>query len=196
MDTFVLDTSIFTNPDVYSQFGDDSQQAVEAFVRLAMHTQAQFFMPTSVYDELRKIKDLSGLTAHFELAVRIRSPRRFNLMIPSSFLYEFIEEVRYRIDRGLRIAEEWTKRASARERQDVGQLITKLRERYREGMRRGIIDSKEDVDVLLLAYELDAILVSADEGLRKWADKVGIDIIDPKNFKKILEGLIKYHSPT
>ncbi|GIX49740.1 MAG: UPF0278 protein [Candidatus Tectimicrobiota bacterium] len=193
MDRFVLDTSVFTNPDVYMQFGDDSQQAVAAFVDLALRTQAQFYMPTAVYEELRKMKDLSGLAAHFELAVRIRSPRRFSLMIPSSFLYEFIEEVRYRIDRGLRIAEEWTKRAGAREAQDVGQLISKLRERYREGMRRGIIDSKEDVDVLLLAYELDAILVSADEGLRKWADKVGIDIIDPKNLRQILEGLVKYH---
>jgi len=74
----------------------------------------------------------------------------------------------------------------------VGKIVNKLREKYREALRQGIIDSREDVDVLLLAYELDGIIVTADEGLRKWADKVGIKLIDPKNFKGILESLIKH----
>jgi hypothetical protein len=68
-------------------------------------------------------------------------------------------------------------------------LINKLRGRYREVLRQGILDSKEDVDVLLLAYELDGVLVSADEGMRKWADKVGITIVDPYHFRRILENL-------
>lgn len=196
MERFVLDTSVFTNPDVYVQFGDSGQHAVVAFAQLAGRTRAQFYMPSSVYDELRKMLRLGDLTAQFELVVQIRSPRRFNLMIPSGVLYEFTHEVRYRIDRGLRIAEEWTRRAGALTHQDVDELITKLRERYREAMRRGILDSTEDVDVLLLAYELDATLVSADEGLYTWADKVGISIIDPKNLKRILQGLIERHSPS
>jgi RNA ligase partner protein len=79
--------------------------------------------------------------------------------------------------------------------ESVGKLVGKLREKYREALRQGIIDSKEDVDVLLLSYELDGILVSGDEGLRKWADKVGIKLIDPKNFRGILESLIK-HKPS
>ena len=59
---------------------------------------------------------------------------------------------------GLRIAEEHTKEAGRMSEEDVGRLIKKLREKYREALRAGIIDSKEDLDVLLLAYELDAIL--------------------------------------
>jgi hypothetical protein len=51
----------------------------------------------------------------------------------------------------------------------------------------GILDSKEDVDVLLLSFELEGSLVCADEGLRKWADKAGIEIIHPLNFRRILE---------
>jgi RNA ligase partner protein len=191
MEQFVLDTSIFTNPDVYAQFGDNGQQALAAFAQLARRTNARFYMPLSVYDELRTMLHLGDLTALFELVVQIRSPRRFNLMIPSGVLYEFIHEVRYRINRGLRIAEEWTRRAGAMHDQEVGDLITRLRERYREAMRRGILDSTEDVDVLLLAYELDATLVAADEGLYTWADKVGISIINPKNLKQILQGLIE-----
>ena len=91
---------------------------------------------------------------------------------------------------GLRIAEEHTKEAGRMSEEDVGRLINKLREKYREALRAGIIDSKEDLDVLLLAYELDAILVSGDEGVRNWADKVGIKLIDPKGFRHMLESLL------
>lgn len=189
MDIFVLDTSLFTNPDIYSQFEKDQLGAIEDFITLASHSRAQFYMPTSVYEEFNKMVELGSLKPRFELVVRIRSPRRFNLMVPAEFLYEFIEEVRYRINKGLRIAEEHTKEAGRLTEEDVGRLINKLREKYREALRTGIIDSKEDLDVLLLAYELDGILVSGDEGLRDWADKVGIKLIDPKGFRFILESL-------
>ncbi|NPB07383.1 MAG: RNA ligase partner protein [Aquificae bacterium] len=190
METFVLDTSVFTNPEIYRTFEEDQRGAVENFIHLALNSGAEFYMPTSVYDELRKITDFGDLWAEFEMVVKIRSPRRFVLQIPAEVLYELIDEIRYRINKGLRIAEEHTREASSCE--DVGKLIAKLREKYREALRQGIIDSKEDVDVLLLAYELDGILVSADEGLRTWADKIGIKLINPKNFRQILESLIRH----
>jgi RNA ligase partner protein len=190
LERFVLDTSLFTNPDVFTQFGENTQASIGVFLEVARRVDAEFFMPGSVYDELRLIKDISELAADYESVVRLRSPRKFSLMIPSEILYEFIEEVRYRIDKGLRIAEESTKRAG-REQQDLGRLINRLRDKYREALRQGILDSKEDADVLLLAYELDGVLVSGDEGMRKWADKVGIKIINPKHFKRILENLAR-----
>jgi RNA ligase partner protein len=188
MQRFVLDTSIFTNPDVFRGFGADAQEAIRRFSGLARATGAEFYMPGSVYEELCKIKDLSTVGAEFESVVRIRSPRKHEITIPGALLYELIEEVRYRIDRGLRIAEEAAKEA-AQSTEDPGRLINKLRGRYREALRQGILDSKEDADVLLLSFELEAALVSADEGLRKWADKVGIEIVHPLNFPRILEKL-------
>lgn len=188
MPRLVLDTSVFTNPDVYSQFGDDADAAMAAFLALAARADAEFYMPTSVYDELRAMKDLGPMASDFELTVRIRSPRKESLHIPANLLYEFIEEVRTRIDRGLRVAEEHTRMSAG---QEVGQVINRLRERYREVLRRGILDSREDADVLLLAYELDGMLVSADEGLRKWADKIGIEIVTPKYLKGVLERLVE-----
>ena len=188
MNRFVLDTSIFTNPDVFRAFGPDAQQAIHTFSQLARATSSEFFMPGSVYEELGKIKDLSEVAAEFESVVRIRSPRKHELTIPGALLYELIEEVRYRIDRGLRIAEDAAKEA-AHATADPGKLINKLRGRYREALRQGILDSKEDVDVLLLSFELDGSLVCADEGLSKWADKVGIEIVHPLNFRQILEKL-------
>lgn len=191
MGPFVLDTSVFTNPDVYAQFGNDTLAAVEAFVALAKRVKTEFYMPRSVYEELRLMKDLSRVAGDYELVVRIRSPRKFQLQIPAEILYEFIEEVRLRIDRGLRIAEEHAKmgREGSQSADDIGRVIARLRERYREALRRGIIDSREDVDVLLLAYELDGVLVSADEGLRKWADKVGVMLLSPRNLLGTLESL-------
>jgi hypothetical protein len=62
-------------------------------------------------------------------------------------------------------------------------------------MRRGIIDSKEDADLFLLAYEMNGTLVSADEGLKKWSDRAGIKRINALNLRKILEGLIEHNPP-
>ncbi len=191
-EVFVLDTSVFTNPDVYRTFGPDTRAAVEAFLDLARRTPAEFYMPRSAYEELRLMKELEPLGPDFEATVRVRSPRRFGLMIPGDILYEFINEVRLRVDRGLRIAEEHTRMGREPHRaDDLGRIIAKLRERYREALRRGILDSREDADVLLLAYELDATLVAADEGLRTWADKVGIRTIEPRYFHSILTKLAK-----
>ncbi len=191
MERFILDTSVFTNPNCYRQFGDNSHTAIKQFLGLAYNTNAEYYMPSSVYDELRLIKDLDTVAPEFEAIVRIRSPRKFNLQIPANIIYEFIDEVRVRIDRGLRIAEEHTKMGrEGGATQDIGLVINRLRDRYREALRRGIIDSREDMDVLLLSYELDGVLTSADEGLRKWADKVGVKIIMPEHLRHILKNLV------
>ncbi len=191
MEKYVLDTSIFTNRHVSNQFDEEFPAAIELFCSLAFRTPAEFYMPTAVYEELRKMRELGALEADFQRTVKIRSPRRLDLPIPSELLYEFIEEVRMRIDRGLRIAEEWTRRAATEGTGDTGIYIAKLRERYRDAMRRGLIDSKEDADLFLLAYELDGTLVSADEGLKKWADKAGVKLVNALHLRRIMEGLIE-----
>ncbi len=191
MDHYVLDTSIFTNPEVYSQFGESAQVAMDAFLNLARRSRARFYMPSSVYEELCLIKK-GEVPPEFEAIVRIRSPRRFNILIPAGILYEFIEEVRLRIDRGLKIAEEHAKMVSSgAQSEEVGKVINRLRGRYREALRQGIIDSREDMDVLLLAYELDGVLLSADAGLRTWADKVGVMLIHPEHLLQVMEKLVE-----
>ncbi|ACD82067.1 RNA ligase partner protein [Candidatus Methylacidiphilum infernorum] len=193
MRKFVLDTSIFTNPDVSQQFGDDDSSVFSGFLSLASKAEALFYMPLSAYKELKLIKGTAFFSSDFEFIVHIRSPRKFNLLIPGSVLYDFIDEIRKRIDHGLRIAEEHLKLAGP----DGGtpipfdQLVNRLRNRYREALRQGILDSREDVDVILLAYELEAVLVTADEGMKKWADKMGIEILNASYLKDCLKNLIK-----
>lgn len=134
------------------------------------------------------MRDLQNLAADFETVVWVRSPRRFELTIPSDILYEFIDEVRTRIDRGLRIAEEHTRQAGAAETLNP-ELITHLRERFREAMRKGLVDSREDVDAVLLAMELDAELASADEGMRKLGNRMGIKLVTADYLRQVMENL-------
>ncbi|HIC09237.1 MAG TPA: RNA ligase partner protein [Aquificales bacterium] len=187
---FVLDTSIFTNPQLYKKFSNDIIDAAEDLLYLMEHSGAEFYMPLSVYDELQKMVKLNGLIPKFELVIRLRNPRKYNLLIPAEFVYDFISDLRNRINKGLRVAEEHVRNAQGKSRENLGEVIRSLREKYREALRQGILDSKEDVEVILLAYELDAILVSADEGIRKWAKELGIKLISPEYFKEILEELV------
>ncbi len=187
--TFVLDTSVFTNPQLYKKFSENILDAMKDLLYLMEHSQAEFYMPVSVYEELQKMVKLGKLIPKFELVIRLRNPRRYNLLIPAEFLYEFISDLRGRVNKGLRIAEEHVRNAQGKQKEDLGEVIRSLREKYREALRQGILDSKEDVEVLLLAYELDAILVSADEGIRNWAKKLGIKLISPDYFKELLEEL-------
>jgi hypothetical protein len=187
-DAIVLDTSVFTNPDTFPQFGENPEQAVENFIQLASRSPLQFFMPLSVYQELQKVVDFELVSGKLELVVKIRSPRRFMLMIPAEILYQFIEELRERINKGLRIAEQ------ALTTRDISEeeLIRRLRARYREALRQGIIDSKEDMDVILLAFELDAVLVSADQGISTWADKLGIKLLEAGSLRSLMESSIEH----
>ncbi len=92
-------------------------------------------------------------------------------------MYNFVGEMRDRINRGLRVSEK-----AVREFNDKDNAIRYLRENYRRVMREGIVDSKEDIDTILLAIEQKAILSTADEGQIKLAMELGIEIIEPKNF--------------
>ncbi len=195
MRRFVLDTSVFTNPHVSVQFGEEPTEALQTFLRLARRCPAEFYMPLSVYEEFRTMRELEAeLAGDLETEIWVRSPRRFSLTIPSDVLYEFIHEVRSRIDRGLRIAEEHTRRAGASAAMPPD-LITQLRERFREAMRKGLVDSREDVDAVLLAMELDAELASADEGMRKLGNRMGVKLVTAAYLRRVMENLAGEQSP-
>ncbi len=103
---------------------------------------------------------------------------------PALFLYEFVEEMRNRVNKGLRIAEKAVRGVAKADERDV---IQTLRQNYREALRDGIIDSKEDIDLVLLAKELDALLVSVDNGVVLWAEKLGVKWLMPTKFREYLE---------
>jgi RNA ligase partner protein len=185
----VLDTSLFVNPDVRESFGDTPTEALEAFLFLATQIHIlEFYMPPSIFEELLHFVEKDKIPEDLLLILNQKPPKKHELKCPAFLLYELIEDIRERVNKGLRIAE---KAVRSIEEKSSDEIIQDLRRKYREALREGIIDSREDVDLLLLAMELDALLVTADKGLIKWAEKLGIRWLFPEKFKNYLLGAIK-----
>lgn len=180
----VLDTSLFVNPDVRTAIGRTPTEALDTFLELAsVITILEFYMPPSIFEELMHFVDREKLSGDLLLVLNQKPPRKHDLKCPGFLLYELIEDIRDRVNKGLRAAEKAVRNS---ENKKPDEIIQDLRRKYREALREGIIDSKEDVDLLLLALELDAILITADLGLIKWAEKMGIQWVFPEKFKDYL----------
>jgi len=70
---------------------------------------------------------------------------------------------------------------------------TDFRKRYRIALRKGTLDSAPDLDVLLLAKELGAGVVAADEGIKVWAERLGLRFLSAKSFPKMMEEYLQYY---
>ncbi len=176
----VLDTSIFVNPEIRKDFGKTPRDALENFVSLIKDIDwIQAYMAPSAWDELLTfIEETSPIT---EIKIIKRAPRIHESVVPLSLIYDFIDEMRSRINKGLRIVEKGVRSESSAEN------IRKFRNEYREALRHGIIDSIADLDTLILAREIDGIIVTMDEGLIKWAKKLGVPYVDARKLKQLLE---------
>ncbi len=184
---FVIDTSIFLNAQTFYLLGETPQEAFKNFLeRIKEKRKLQFFMPISIKEELLKILNPTSINEKLLLKVRSLSPVRYDLKISALFLYEFVKEMRIRINKGLRVAEKFTRKGLKKEADEI-KLIKDLRDEFRDALRKGIIDSCQDVDLLLLAKQLNAILITEDEGLKIWADKLGIEVFETKDLKVLLE---------
>ncbi|WP_347272865.1 RNA ligase partner protein [Candidatus Kuenenia sp.] len=183
----IIDTSIFTNPDVYQTFGNDPTDALRSFLEIISKLKGPtFYMPQTIYEELLNFVEIKDIQVDLQMLLQQKSPKRYELTVPAFLLYELIEDVRQRIDKGLRVAEAAVRETSP---DTEPEAIANLRKKYRMALREGIIDSKEDVDLILLAKEMDGIMMTADTGIVKWADKLGIRYIDPRMLRSILDKL-------
>ncbi|MEK6621575.1 MAG: RNA ligase partner protein [Planctomycetota bacterium] len=183
----IIDTSIFTNPDVYQSFGESPTESLRSFLQIIGKLDGPtFYMPPSIFQELLNFVEIKDIPKDLQIRIFQKPPKRYEITVPAFLLYELIEDVRLRIDKGLRLAEEAVRETSP---ETEPEMIANLRKKYRAALREGIIDSKEDVDLILLAKEMDGILISADTGIVKWADKLGIRYIDPRLLRGILDKL-------
>ncbi len=187
-DKLVLDTSLFVNPEVRNDFGRSPTEAMNNFLELAEQVPSlEFYMPPSIFEELLNFVDKRRIPGALLAVIHQKSPCIHEMTTPAVFLYELIEDMRQRINKGLRVAEKAVRSAGDEGEREV---IKGMRKGYREALREGILDSKEDVDLILLAKELDAVLVTLDQGAIKWAEKLGIRWLMPEKFKEYLESFI------
>ncbi len=185
----VLDTSLFVNPDVRASLGATPMEALEQFLLLASQIRIlEFYMPPSIFDELLHFVERNKIPEDLLVILHQKPPKKHELKCPAFLLYELIEDIRERVNKGLRLAEKAVRSA---EHKKPDEIVQDLRKKYREALREGIIDSKEDVDLLLLAMELDALLITADQGLIKWAEKLGIKWLFPERFKDYLTAAVR-----
>ncbi|MBI5057651.1 MAG: RNA ligase partner protein [Nitrospirae bacterium] len=188
-DRVVLDTSLFVNPEVRNDFGDSPTEAINGFLQIAEQIPSlEFYMPSSIFQELLNFVNEKEIPGALLAVLHQKSPSKHELTCPAFFLYELIEDIRERVNKGLRIAEKAVRTAG---KSDEREVIQAMRKNYREALREGIIDSKEDVDLILLAKELDALLVTVDHGAIKWAEKLGIRWLLPSKFKEYLMSFIQ-----
>jgi len=186
VEKLVLDTSVFVNPDVRAAFGPTPTEALKTFASIASRTGSlEFYMPSSVFEELMNFVSLDELPAEVLLYLKQKSPKKHELNTPAFLLYELVEDIRDRVNKGLRLAEKAARGAASAGAPD--EQIKELRRKYRDALREGIIDSKEDVDLILLSMELQATLVTADRGAIKWADKLGVKWLVPEKFREYLD---------
>jgi len=181
---FVIDTSLFVNPYAREKFGKDPSSAVLGFVKFIEGLDIEVFIPPSIFNELKNFADAEAV-GELELVVKKRAPNTYGIYLPAAVLYDFIEDVRLRINKGLRLSEEFAKDNHP----DNDEKLRKLRDKYREAMRTGIIDSKEDFELVLLAKELEATLVSSDEGAIKFSSQIGCEHLQADKFFPLLKKL-------
>ncbi|MFW5937746.1 MAG: RNA ligase partner protein [Halanaeroarchaeum sp.] len=200
---FVLDTSVFITTEI-RRGEEDVEAAVLRLLGLIADAKLQLgiscYMPPSIHTELTDMLDDRDVSQDvydkLNTWVIRKNPDHFEVMIPADVVYEFVHEMSDRVNRGLRLSERAVREAQELEdetldehdyKTEVDQLIGDLRDKYRRTLRQGILDSKEDFDLLVLARELEAGVVTEDQGIINWAEDFGLRYMYGREFPALLE---------
>ncbi|MEF8781824.1 MAG: RNA ligase partner protein [Haloarculaceae archaeon] len=212
---FVLDTSLFVTEEIRRD-GETLEAAAMRLLDLVATARLELniscYMPPSIHDELATIlhdRDVDEeLFSRLDTWVIRKSPDRYGVQIPAHIVSEFIDEMSDRVDRGLRVSEDALREV---EQIDPGQptgdpdgsdepteymteadhVLSNMRDKYRRALRQGVLDSREDFDLLVLARELDAGVVTEDRGIIGWADSFGLRYVRGGQFPTLLEEYLR-----
>jgi len=216
---FIIDTTAITGSTNLNHHNDvtfiervDSILDLIADARLKLGISCYIPYP-SVYNELRnflrKNNCPDSTLAKMDTWLVKKTPDRHEVRIPAEIFYSFVSDMRTRLNKGMSVAEEaiWEAsinclhaRMSGGDREQlemkmkkevIGSTIGKFRERYRSALRYGILDSAPDLDVMLLAKELDAAVVSADTGIETWSEKLGLRYVQAHQLPMIITEYLK-----
>ncbi|WP_424019880.1 RNA ligase partner protein [Halorientalis pallida] len=200
---FVVDTSAFLTDEIRRD-GEDANDAVNRLLELIAEAKLGLdiscYMPPSIYEELRLMLEDREIDdevfSKLNTWVIKKNPARYEVMIPAEIVYEFIDEMSDRVDRGLRVSEKAVRKAEQSRADEieeheymteVDKVISDLRDEYRTTLRQGVLDSREDFDLLILARELDAGVVTEDQGIINWAEDFGLRYLKGRDFPTLLE---------
>ncbi len=210
---FVLDTTAITDTGLriregYETLCESAQEVLDLIAKARLKFEISCYIPyPTVYGEL--VSFLRRYDCCEEVFVKLdtwlvkKTPNRYEVKIPAAIFYEYVLTMRQKINRGRKLAEEFIWESSAitssimsREsdsdkkeeiQQEIGALIGRFRDKYKTTLRQGILDSSPDLDVLLLAKELEAGVVSSDAGIRKWSERMGLRFVEASKFPRMLK---------
>jgi len=199
---FVLDTSLFMTEEIRRE-GESLDDALDRLLDLIATARLELdiscHMPPSIHSELTTMLDdrpVSGDTrSKLNTWVVQKHPDRYTVSIPADVVYRFVDEMSDRVDRGLRVSEQAVRRAETSADEpvenhdhmtEVDAVISDLRDRYRRALRQGVLDSREDFDLLILARELDAGVVTEDTGIIAWTEDFGLRYLRGREFPTLL----------
>lgn len=202
MDKYVLDTNLLFNMEPGLGLGSNTNEVIEnllsAIKIIKKNKNTEFLMPPSIVKEIKSFFETeTPLLKSFFAEITVKSPNITSTTFPASLFYSFVEEIRERSSRGLDIAEDELYKAVASlapveltDKKDIqiktGEFTKKLRDRYRQATRTKFLDSTADLDLIVLAKEEGAYLVSTDEGVVVWGRRFGVKEMDPEVFGKKL----------
>ncbi|MDD3754193.1 MAG: RNA ligase partner protein [Methanobacterium sp.] len=213
---FVLDTTAFTDIQLRDDYGDgELYKTVDVLLDLIARSRIKLnmscHMPPITYKEfsdyITRYECPQETMIKAETWIVKKSPNRYDTKIPSEIFYEYVQDMRERMNKGMRISESAVWEAAVEsmvmmsrgekktqiEMEVIGKAIKDFRKHYRAALRKGTLDSAPDLDVLLLAKELGAGVVAADEGIKVWAERLGLRFLSAKSFPKMLKEYLKYY---
>jgi uncharacterized protein len=213
---FVLDTTAFTDNQLRDCLGDGEliksvQNMLNLIAKSRIKLNISCHMPPITY------KEFSDYMARYDCPDEImiqaetwivkKSPNRYDTKIPSEIFYEYVQDMRERMNKGMKTSESAIWESSIQsmvmisrgeeknkvEMEVIGKAIKDFRKKYRAALRKGTLDSAPDLDVLLLAKELGAGVVAADEGIKVWAERLGLRFLNASSFPNMLKQYLKYY---
>lgn len=172
--------------------------------KLRAEGRAECYLPPRIVDEIETFIDLrQDYIQNFLAEVTIKAPDKSKVQLSTEIMYALVQEIRDRSYRGLQVAEEelgiaakalhgTDPDASRIEYQKkIGEHVRKLRERYRNATRTKFLDSVADLDVIVLAKELDGAVVTADEGVLLWSRACGVREVVPSVLRQEFDSLLQ-----
>jgi len=185
------------------QFGGTTEMVMQNMTLCGK--EAKLFMPPRIVEEFlsffenKEQEVIKRLLAE----ITVKSPNIDSFQFPASIFYTLVDDIRNRSYRGLRTGEEEIEQAAQSFmgaqsltkmdfQKKVGVQIKGFRDRYRQATRVGFLDSIADLDIIVLAKELDGIVVSTDEGLLKWSRLFGVKEMSPSVFGEKMRALVPH----
>ena len=208
MEKYILDANLFFNMEAGLDLGEKTEAVVKKLTdmvnKLKAAKRAEFYLPPRVVDEFLSFfenKEQQFLK-NFLSVITVKSPDLAKATFPAQVFYELVADIRQRSYRGLNIGEEEIEKAgramlgknnlSTKDFQmQIGSVVKKFRERYRQATRFGFLDSVADLDLIVLSKELDGFLISTDEGVIRWGRLFGVKETPVSVWKKKLDDLLE-----